>query len=330
MAVSGSSQRMMQSLILDAQTLLYGRARQILKLSPLPAGHIGEALDIIDPVSMVESYTIWGGIPRYWELAAPFKEKIKKAVIALVLDPMGVLHDEPRRLLLEEMPSAISLRPLLDVMGMGTHRLSEMAARVGQPVTSLTRPLLRLQELGLVVREIPFGESEKPSKRVLYKIADPFFRFWFCVVAAQRSPLVDAGETLYQTLLKQALPGLYAQAWEELCRHVIPKLGDPSWMPSKRFWHGKGPEWDVVSQSVDKQKLLLGEAKWSRSTLSTAFIEKTAQHLMEKGSPPLKNKKYRSIDYIIFVPRKPCQKAQLPANVRLVDAAEVMNILKDA
>jgi len=36
--------------------------------------------------------------------------------------------------------------------------------------------------LGIVRREIPFGELEKSTKRSIYKIIDPFFRFWFKVV----------------------------------------------------------------------------------------------------------------------------------------------------
>jgi hypothetical protein len=51
---------------------------------------------------------------------------------------------------------------------------------------TLTSPLDRLVEMGLVRREVPFGESEKKTRRALYKIDDPFFRLWFRVVAPHR------------------------------------------------------------------------------------------------------------------------------------------------
>src|SRR5262249_31207538 len=133
---------------------------------------------------------VWGGIPRYWELVKVTGGSLFDVVNHLVFDPLGALHDEPNRLLLEE--SAISLRSILDVIGLGAHRLSEIAARIGQPATSFTRPIQRLLELDLIEREIPFGADEHNSKRTLYKIKDPFVRFWFTLVAPQRSFLTQA------------------------------------------------------------------------------------------------------------------------------------------
>jgi hypothetical protein len=48
---------------------------------------------------------------------------------------------------------------ILALIGQGCHRISEIAARMGKPVTSLARPLERLIEMDLVVRETPFGTS---------------------------------------------------------------------------------------------------------------------------------------------------------------------------
>jgi hypothetical protein len=83
------------------------------------------------------------------------------------------------------MPSAISLRPILDAIGMGCHRSSEIAGRLQQPATTLTRPLAQLQQLGYIRREVPFGDDEKRSKRSLYRLADPFLRLWFRTVASR-------------------------------------------------------------------------------------------------------------------------------------------------
>src|SRR5262249_42789766 len=156
--------------------------QQLFKLEPLEPGHIGAALNLRRAEDAVRAYAVWGGIPRYWELAAAFSE-LRQAVDELVLDPRGVLHEEPARLLFEETPPAISLRPVLDAIGAGAHRLSEIAGRIGQPATSLSRPLARLQELDFVLREAPFGEPERSGKRSLYKLGDPFLELWFSLVA---------------------------------------------------------------------------------------------------------------------------------------------------
>jgi len=66
----------------------------------------------------VEAYAVWGGVPRYWELAAPFAG-LEPAIRELVLHRNGVLHEEPMGLLLDEMRSAVQPYSLLTVIGQG-------------------------------------------------------------------------------------------------------------------------------------------------------------------------------------------------------------------
>jgi hypothetical protein len=145
--------------VLSASAPLYGRAQVLFEVRPLGASHLRAAFRGRTAIDLVRLYTAWGGIPRYWELAVDAGRDVVEQLDALVLDPLGPLHDEPDRLLLEELPPAVELRPLLDVIGSGAHRVSEIGARLGRPATSLSRPLVRLQELGLLRRETPFGEE---------------------------------------------------------------------------------------------------------------------------------------------------------------------------
>ena len=113
------------------------------------------------------AWAAWGGVPRYWELASVIDGPMHRRIDHLVLDPMGPLHREPERLLLEEAPPAMEVRPVLDAIGMGAHRVSEIAGRLARAATSMSRPLQRLQELGLVRRETPFGEPERDIRASL-------------------------------------------------------------------------------------------------------------------------------------------------------------------
>jgi hypothetical protein len=67
----------------------------------------------------VEHFAAWGGVPRYWELATEVKGGILERLEALALDPLGPLHRDPDLLLLEEIPSALEVRPVLDAIGEG-------------------------------------------------------------------------------------------------------------------------------------------------------------------------------------------------------------------
>ena len=216
-------------------------------------------------------YALWGGMPRYWELAEPFGRDLESAVDSLVLDPAGPLHGEADRLLLEETPPATALRPLLDTIGAGAHRVSEIAGRLGRPASSLARPLASLVEMQLVRRETPFGSSPRSGKRSLYRIADPFLRLWFRVVAPHRAALAEAPRETRLHYWHRHRSSLEAYAWEELSRMSVPMLhrSDLSlarygpFEPARRYWHGNAPEYDVVALSVDGRRVLVGEAKWS-------------------------------------------------------------------
>ena len=261
---------MMHGAVLDAGAPLYGRAVEAFSVRPLRAGHLANVFAESSPVDLVSVYALWGGMPRYWELAAPFGKDLDRAVDALVLDPAGPLHDEPHRLLLEETPSAVALRPVLDVIGAGANRVSEIAGRIGRPASSLSRPLATLTGMDFVRREIPFGSSPRSDKRSLYRLADPFLRFWFRVVAPHRAALAEApGETRLGYWHRHRA-GLEAQAWEELCRAAVPLLHRSDtplasrgpWEAAQRYWRGNDPEFDVVAGSVDGRRVLVGEVRW--------------------------------------------------------------------
>jgi AAA+ ATPase superfamily predicted ATPase len=329
-AVAGSSQRMMQGAALAPSAPLYGRAAELMRLGPLPAGYLGQALRLGSPRQTITAYALWGGVPRYWELAAPFGEQIEEAACQLVLDPLGPLHEEPQRLLLEELPPATSLRPILDAIGMGAHRLSDIASRTGQPVTSITRPMARLQELGLVRREVPFGQGERQGKRALYKLADPFLRLWFRAVAPRRGVLAQSRASWRRKVLRGLLPALVAETWEELCRAATVALAHPSGVtfgPGGRYWHGQGPEWDLLAEGIEAPQFLIGEAKWSAKGPTGRFMERTASQLLAKGHPPVCRLAGSQVHYTLFVPERPDHSPDLPAGMVVYTAKDVLAAL---
>jgi hypothetical protein len=334
-AIAGSSQRMMQGIVLSAGAPLYGRAKELMRIHPLPAGHICEGLHLSNACQAVEAFAVWGGIPYYWEIVEEQGADLSAAVDYNVLDPLGVLHDEPERLLIEETPSAITLKPILDTIGAGIHRLSEIAGRLNQPATALSRPLSRLIELGLIRRETPFATLEKDTKKALYKFDDPFFRFWFKVVAPHRSALMQIPSIQRKNIWDKFKFGLFSETWEELCRQSIPALTQVEgtlsdlgpWGPARRYWHGSGPEWDIVAESLDKKRLLLGEAKWLQQEITEEVIKKITYALLKKGVPSLDNiGKYDYIVHAIFIPRSPLA-VSLYQNVHIIDASVVLSCL---
>ena len=130
LAACGSSQRMMHGLVMDQTAPLYGRAAEIIQVAPMPPEALPAALHLNAEESVV-AYSVWGGLPRNWELASDYAST-SEALAALVLDRNGVLHGEPSRLLMDDMRSAVQANSLLALIGGGCHRLSELAGRVAR------------------------------------------------------------------------------------------------------------------------------------------------------------------------------------------------------
>ncbi len=292
-AIAGSSQHMMQGLALDADSPIYGRADEKMKLQPIGISHLCEGLGIKSAQDAVKAYAVWGGVPRYWVAAERYRNDLDRALDELVLDPLGVFHEEPNTLLQSEIPSAISLKPCLDAIGLGANRMSEIAGRLGVPATTVSKPLARLVDLGFVKREVPYGENEKSSKKSLYRIADPFCRLWFKVVAPRRSVFDSAPAAVRNSLWRSHCTALYAAEWEELSRNhvaVSARLStlagkDGFWLPAGRWWSGNSPELDVVSFDGTGSRTLVGEVKWSEKPYLLKEVKQLAADLLRRTIP---------------------------------------------
>lgn len=300
----GSSQSMMQGLVLDASAPLYGRAREILRLGPLPPAYLGRALRSKDAAAVIEQYCVWGGVPRYWELALDHADPFS-ALEDLVLDPLGVLHDEPARLLRDDVRDPARAASILALIGQGAHRLSEVAGRLGVPAPQLSRPIARLVDLGLVLRDTPFGASARDSKRSLYRIADPLLDFCYTFVDPNRSRLGARQVREVRREIEKHWPPFLGLRWEQLVRDRIgtgPVLGT-RWKPAARWWgagtDGATLELDVVAEAADDpQRVLVGEAKLS---CKPSEVESRLAVLEKKAAacPALAGKRVEAVLWVL-------------------------------
>lgn len=270
LVVCGSSHYIMHAAVVGADAPLYGRAVEAFAVEPLKPGYLRDAFPDCSTRDLVSAYAVWGALPGYWELAAPFGRDLDSAVDTLVLDPAGSLHDEPHQLLSDDTPSGLALRPLLDAIGTGAHRVSEVARHIDRPASSLPRPMATLTAMDLVRRDTPFGSDPQSDRRSLYHLADPFWRFWFRVVAPNRSALAASSRETRLGYWRKHRAALESRAWEELCRLAVPALHHADsplarlgpWAPAQRYWRTNDPSFDVVAQSVDGRRILVGETRW--------------------------------------------------------------------
>lgn len=282
--ICGSSQQLMYGLVLDGKAPLYGRADQIMRLDQIPAYYLRGVLNL-SAVDTIREYSIWGGVPRYWELRE-IEDDLYDAIKYLLLSTQGTLYEEPLRLLIDDMKDTVQASTLLTIIGNGCNRLSEIATRADKPATSLSRPLEKLITLGYIERELAFGESEKNSKKSLYRIVDPFMNFYHTFVVPNRSLIEFGRAELVLSMIKENLDVYVSKHWEVLCRKAVSgrTIAGVTYKAAGRWWGSisreRSIELDIVAESIDKKYLLVGECKWSDKTR----MEQTLAELKEKAA----------------------------------------------
>jgi len=320
----GSSQQMMQSITLNSSSPLYGRCDEILNVKPMLLGWYNEYFKT-NAIETIEGYSVYGGVPRYWELQKKhqsFADSIKYNL----LDPDGILFKEPETLFYDEMRTSVLAFSILTLIGMGCNRLSEIAGRLEKPATQLNRPIKLLIDLCYVRRETPFNTSLKSTKKSLYKISDPFMNFYFSFVVPNKSRLEFGLIEQVWKEINAKLNQYVSEIWEELCRNAVPhlKIKGKTFNPAQRWWGNgtdkKPMEIDVVAESSDKSTLLIGEAKW----IDNISAEKINSELKTKiqNVPFVQNRK---VIHVLFLKQMP---NKISKEMIIITPADVIAALK--
>lgn len=310
--ICGSSQQMMQGFVLDSKEPLYGRADEIIKMKPIAPAFVSQALRC-DAAQAVREYAVWGGVPRYWELRENY-DSLYDAIEHLLLTSEGTLYDEPSKLLYDEMRDTVQASSILSFIGNGANKLSEIAARAEKQATDITPHLSRLKELGFINKEIPFGESEKKSKKGLYHISDPLLRFHYRYVIPYRSLIELGNSQAVLNVFKNGKNDYVSRTWEELCRNHITAHGLDGIMyqMASRWWGSYyneekqqylPVELDVVAESFDGKHLFLGECKWQEHI--DAKEELSRLQTIVKGLPFTKDHEVHLGLFLKEIPQNP-------------------------
>ena len=253
--VAGSSTRMMNDLFLHRAAPLYGRARKLLHVQPMDYPAFCDACDLRpgDPDSF-EKLACVGGIPKYWEFVEAGQDAVELAE-SLYFDYAPYMEQEPQRLLRDECVIGLNAVAVLEAVGRGAERPSEIAGRLGTAQTNLPRLLQQLLDASILTRELPFGETVRTTKRVLYRIQDPTMRFWFRVY----SPHQSRWRTYAATEKRKLIHDHAATVFEDVCWARFPG--------AQRYWEGN-VELDLVAPDPDhRQRLLVAELKWRHLTV---------------------------------------------------------------
>jgi uncharacterized protein len=282
----GSSTRMMNDLFLNRSAALYGRAHKLLRIEPMSYAAFCRARKLqAGDAQSFSRFAMVGGVPHYWEHVQP-QQSLLELADSLYFGFAPHLEDEPARILRDEGFSGLNALSVLEAIGRGAAKPSEIAARLGTAQTNLPRLFQQLLDVSLLERELPFGESVRSTKRVLYRIKDPALRFWFQVYSPHRSRWRNYSAQQKLKLLHDHASSVF----EDYCRQLFPGAA--------RYWEGD-VEFDLVhSDPSDEAGLIVSEVKWKQ--LSPTERRKIRVNLEQRWQRSALRHRYAEVKFAVL------------------------------
>lgn len=208
---------------------LYQRMLEMV-VDPLTVADVAEMVQLSAP-NAFDATLVTGGFPKLvatWGRARSLKAFLNEQ-LSESTSPLVVVGE---RIVNAEFPSGLQARDVLGVIGAGTRTFATIGARSGLNQGSLTRTLSSLVEKRVVAVDRPLaGES---SRNALYRVADPYLRFWLRFVSPAMEELLRGRGPAVKDRILQHWEEYRGRAVEPLVRASVERL-----LPDARFGHAR-------------------------------------------------------------------------------------------
>jgi AAA+ ATPase superfamily predicted ATPase len=273
--LAGSYVGFMERQVLDANAPLYNRRTGAMRLEPMD--YAGAALFFPEYTAndKVAAYAVLGGMPSYLEQFDP-AQTIEDNVKATALRRNTYLSEEPDWLLLEDLRRDVVYGSILRSVAAGQRKPSDIARAIGKASAQDVAPQLSmLQDLGLVVREVPVTERGRTrSRNSLYFIADNYLHFWYRYIDPARGLVARGlGDRIWETSIAPTLNEFISKPafervsrqylWRAMAREALP--AGLSFNDVGSWWGAGDVEIDVVAVNEGGDVVLAGSCKWTNA-----------------------------------------------------------------
>ena len=215
----GSSLSFMEKEVLSSKSPLFGRRTAQFKIEPLTYLDAAKFHPELPPATNALLYGITGGVPHYINKLA-VENTLKDALLENFFDTSAYLFEEPQNLLKQELREPAIYNSIITAIANGAAKLNEISQRTGLETAKCTKYIHVLTELGIIQKTKPV--TEKAERKTLYKIADPFFRFWYRFVPGNMMP-ISAGTIArnYDAAIGSYLSSYMGPVFEDICRQYL-------------------------------------------------------------------------------------------------------------
>lgn len=268
LVLSGSALSFMTGL-LGHGAPLYGRATQRPFLRALDYRDAAKFVRSTDAEALLRRYAVLGGTPQYQVWAGD--RRIETVLRSAVLAKGQPLYEDPLHLLREGegIRDPATYFSILRAIAGGATQHNQIATRIGIPSSNLGARLARLEELGYVTAWAPLSADGPEPRRTSYRIADPYFGFFFRYVFPNRSRLERGRVEEVAREVLADLDNVMGRAFEDACRTWAGRYAPEDEVGSSdelgSWWSRDGSvEIDVVGTRKGRYSLL-GSCKWRRT-----------------------------------------------------------------
>jgi AAA+ ATPase superfamily predicted ATPase len=278
--VSGSLVGMMIRDVLNYDSPLYGRRTSQIHLKPFDFKHASMFLTNFKIEERVLLYSLTGGVAKYLLLVEErsIGEFIKKKII----EKEGFFYQESIFLLSQEFKNPNVYLSILKAIALGHTKLNEISNFVGIDGKKVTRYLDVLQEIGIVMRQVPVTEDPLRFRKGVYSIEDNFLNFWFRFVLPNRSRIELRDTKNLLDNIMDSMPDYASSTFELIGMEFLQGMGKASKLPAQFSkwgkWWDRRSEIDIVALNRDALDILFCECKCQKRKSEADEIK----HLMDK------------------------------------------------
>ena len=277
--ICGSSMSYIEDHVLAYKAPLYGRRTAQMKILPFDFAETCRCFNNFSDEDKAIIYGIVGGTPQYL-LQMDDKLSIGENIRNTFLNTSSFLFEETENLLKQEVRDTAIYNAIITSIATGASRMSEISAKIGENTSVCSNYLKNLISLGIIKKEIPYGE--KSSRKSIYRIADNMFRFWYRFIPANTSIIMRGAVDLAYRRIEPQLSDYMGSVFEDICGQYLWNLmingESPVEFAELGRWWGNDPvsrsqtEIDIMAVQ-DRNTALFGECKWTNEKVDLGVLE---------------------------------------------------------
>lgn len=279
----GSSMSYMEDHVLSYKSPLYGRRTAQLNIKPFEFFDMCRYFSKMSKEDMALAYGIMGGTPQY---LIQFDENLSMEtnIKNTYLNPSSFIFEEPNNLLKQEVREPATYNAVITAIANGATKLKEISDKVGEDSSKCSAYVKNLIELGIVKKEMPYGE--KTNRKTIYAISDNMFRFWYRFIPENMSLISRGAADIAYNRIAPEISSYMGNVFEEICKQYLWKMLTESkcdiFFNDLGRWWGTNPKTksqvEIDIMGTEKNSAIFGECKWTNEKVDLPVLETLVEH----------------------------------------------------